>query len=166
MADGTTKRSTFSGAVRVEGLRDFARAIRAADRRFSKDLRLAHKETAEHVVQRAKVEAGRAGPQAARAATTLRSRGESLYSVVVFGSPKVPFAFGANFGAYHDRERNTARGSRLGWNQFPEWGGNQFTGGANDLFLYRSIRRASLDGSLEREYGQALDRLVQKLATG
>ena len=166
MAGGTTQRSTFSGAVRVEGLREFARAARSADRRFSKDLRHAHKETAEHVVDRARTEAGRHGPQAVRAATTLRSRGESLYSTVVFGSPKVPFAFGANFGAYHDRVRNTARGSMLGWNQFPEWGGNEMTGGANDLFLFRSIRRARLDGSIEREYGKALDRLVDKLAVG
>ena len=164
MAGSGTQRSTFGGAVRVEGLREFAKAARNADRRFSKDLRLAHKETAETVVQKARVEASRHGRQAARAASSLRSRGESLYSTVVLGSARVPWALGANFGAIHNNPRTTTRGRMLGWNQFPEWGGNQFTGGANDLFLYRTIRRSRIDGSLERAYGDALDRLVNRLA--
>lgn len=71
-------------------------------------------------------------------------------------------AMGANFGAKHNLVRNTRRGTVLGWNQFPEVGGNDFTGGARDRFLYYTISREN--AAVVAAYEDAVDRLLDKLA--
>lgn len=155
---------TASDAVRIEGLAGLQRVARTAGPQFTKQLRLANKAAAESVARIAVQRATGLGGVAARAARTLRARGEQRYAKLSLGSKQQPEALGANFGAYHDRVRNTARGIQVGWNQFAEFGGNQFTGGASDLFLYWSISRASRSGELLEHYERELDALLDRLA--
>jgi hypothetical protein len=157
-------RRTSTDAIRIEGLADFQRAVRAAGPRFARELRNANRDAAETVADTARARARSLGGMQARAATTIKARGEQRYAKLTLGDARHPEALGANFGAYHDRIRNTRRGIQAGWNQFPEWGGNQFTGGARDQFLYWAVRRSRQTGEFAAAYEQALDRLIRLLS--
>lgn len=78
-------------------------------------------ELADEVISRARSAAARLGsPQAERAAATLeRPAGEDL-SVRLENTDDVPYAVGAEWGAQHDVDRPTSRGTVAGWNMLPE----------------------------------------------
>ncbi len=143
----TPRRSARPGAdrsvaVAVEGLVDFQRALGTVSKDLPKELRAANKEAAEHVARAARARAQSLGGVAAKVAPSIKSAAEQRASKLVFGGPRYPMAMGANFGAYHDRPRVDSAGRQVtGWNQFPQWGGNQFTGGARDRFFYFTIAR-------------------------
>lgn len=159
-------RTIAGDAVRIEGLADLQRVTRAAGPQFVKQLRAANKAAADTVARLAVQRATGLGGVAARAVKTLRARGEQRYATLTLGDKRRPEALGGNFGAYHDRLRSTARGTVRGWNQFAPFGGNQFTGGASDLFLYWSISQASSSGELLGVYERELDKLLDLLARG
>lgn len=164
MARTQRSRTTAGAVVRVEGLAEFQKVLRAADKTLAKELRVANRDVAEVALRRAQsIATGRQAQRAAREGLT--AKGEQRYAVLVLSSAKLPWVFGANFGAGHNKLRSlVGGGQRLGWNQFPQWGGNQFTGGANDQFLYRSL--GTKPDILLEEYGEALDRLLKKLGGG
>ncbi len=158
-------RRVAANAVRVEGLAELQRAVRAArGPSGARLLRLANKEVAETVAARARDRAESLGGVAAKVAPSIKAAAEQRYAKLSFGGARWPMAMGANFGAYHNVPRNTRRGVVTGWNQFPEWGGNRFTGGAKDQFIYWTIARMGDD--IEAEYEEALDRLLELLAQG
>jgi hypothetical protein len=141
MASPVRSGGARDGRVEVRGLRELQSALRAADQQLPRLLRVANRNVAETVARTARSRAEALGGVAAKTAPSIRAAAEQRAAKISFGGARYPFAGGANFGAYHDLPRNTARGVVRGWNQFPEWGGNQFTGGANDRFIYWTIRR-------------------------
>ncbi len=140
--------------------------LRDAGPEYARQLRTANKAAADSVARIAVRRATGLSALAARAAQTLRARGEQRFAKLQLGLANRPEALGANFGAHHDRVRDTARGPVRGWNQFADFGGNQFSGGAKDLFLYWSISQASRSGELLEVYERELDQLLDRLARG
>jgi hypothetical protein len=151
MAKSTTR------AVSVEGLADFQRELRALDAQLPRELQKTNKRAAEHMALRARGRALSLGGVAAHVAPSIKAAAQQRYAMLNVGGPKWPMAMGANFGAGHNIPR---LGNRLGWNQFPEWGGNQFTGGANDRFIYWTIVREQ--GEWTEMYGHMLDELAAR----
>lgn len=161
---GGTSRIVSRGAVQIRGLTEFQRALRDIDATLPKELRQANKNAAEVVAEAGRARAESLGGVARKAAPSLRAAAEQRYAKVSLGGARYPFALGANFGAQHDVPRVSgaaADGTVLGWNQFPEWGGNQFTGGAGDRFLYWALR-ARRD-EFVAEYERQIDLLLDKL---
>jgi hypothetical protein len=72
---------------------------------------------------------------------------------------------GAEFGAGHDQKRGTRHGPMIGWNQFPEWRGNQWTedGPASGVgyFLQPTVRE--LRDQIEEKYLRGIE-MLSKLA--
>lgn len=106
-------------AIRVEGLRDVQRELRALDGKLPRELTRLNKNAAEIVASRARARGTGYGGIRAAAARTIRAQGQQRYAIVALGNARTPYAAGANFGAYHDRMRVTRRGVQRGWNQFP-----------------------------------------------
>lgn len=124
-------------AIRVEGLREIARALRNLDRALPRELRKTNLDAARHVAGAAKVAATSLGGVAAEAAPSIRALATATSASVRLGDARHPYALGAEFGAHHDRARPTRRGVVRGWNQFPEWTGNGRTAGR---FLFPTVR--------------------------
>lgn len=157
---GGTSRTVSRDAVEVRGLTEFQRALRDIDQSMPRELRKANKSAAEIVASAARDRAVSLGGVAAKSAPSLKAGGEQRFAKVSLGGARYPFALGANFGAQHNIARNTSRGLVLGWNQFPEWGGNQWMGGAADRFLYWAIRRKR--DEFVSEYERLIDQLARK----
>jgi len=158
----TTRRTVSDGVyVGVVGLEEFRKALRTMDKQLPRELRKANKNAAEVVASAARSRAESQGGVQAKTAPSVKAAAEARHAKVSLGGARYPFALGANFGAGHNKPRSTSRGAVLGWNQFPAWGGNQVTGGANDMFLYWAIRakRAAFMRAYERELDQLIDRI-------
>lgn len=149
-------------AVRVEGLIDFQRELRQVEPALARGLRAANKAAAEVVATAARRRAFALGGVQAKTAPSVRAAGEQRAAKVAWGGARYPFAAGANFGALHDKVRNTERGIQLGWNQFPLWGGNQFTGGARDMFVYRTLREHGVVDDFVDVYEDLLGELMRR----
>ncbi|MGH9001533.1 MAG: HK97 gp10 family phage protein [Acidimicrobiia bacterium] len=81
--------ATASDAIRIQGLRDLQRALKAADGESQKQLRVAMNQAAEIVV----VEARRRGPvRSGRLRDTIRAQSGQREARVVAGSKRVPYA--------------------------------------------------------------------------
>lgn len=150
------------GHVRVEGLIELQRALREVDRTLPRELRKANKNAAEVVASAARRKAFALGGVAAKTAPSIRAAAEQRAAKIRWGGAKYPFAGGANFGAVHDVPRVTGRGRQVGWNQFATWGGNQFTGGAKDLFIYRTLREAGVVDDLVDAYDREIGDLMRR----
>lgn len=151
------------GAVEIRGLTEFQRALRQIDRSLPRELRKVNKSAAEIVADAARTRAQSLGGVAAKSAPSIKATAEQRRAKVALGGARYPFALGANFGALHDVPRIGPSGRQFaGYNQFPQWGGNQFTGGANDRFLYWAISRKR--DKFMGEYERLIDAFVDRLA--
>lgn len=129
------------------------RLRRAAAGGAAKAVNEANRAMARRVVDTGKRLGGSSGHRAtAKAADTLQvaARGDTVK--VTFGGE--PWMLGANFGAHHDLERVTRRGSMLGWNQFPAIKSD------GDQFLYRAIKTEG--PQLFRDYAALAEKLLDK----
>ncbi len=153
-----------AGKVHVQGLADLQRELRSIDAKLPRELRRTNLEAAQLVATAARNRAFALGGVASHVAPSIKAAAEQRAAKIAFGGARWPMAMGANFGAGHDTLRHVVRQGRgvmvRGWNQFPEWGGNQFTGGANDRFIYRTIA-ATRDRFMD-EYQQMLDALMRR----
>ena len=124
-------------------------------------LRMANKNAAEFFADRSRTRATQLGGTAKKAAPSIGARAEQRYAKVAFGGSRYPFAAGANFGAQHNTPRYLPRSGRTvrGWNQFPEWGGNQFSGGAKDRYVYWTLWRYR--DEFTGEYLKQLDQFLE-----
>lgn len=140
-------------AVRVEGLRDLSRHLRAIDKSLARDLRIANKAAAETVLAEARRRASSLGGVAAKTAPTLRASGEQQRATVRLGGARAPYALGAEFGAKRYR-------------QFKPWRGNQWGGfsGGPGYFLHPAIRETA--DEIVGQYGNLLDKLTAKAFPG
>jgi len=145
-----------SQAVSVVGLAELQRDLRAIDASLPRELQKTNKAAAEHMAIRMRARAQSLGSTAAHIAPSIKAAAEQRASKVHIGGARYPMALGANFGAGHDQPRATSRGTVLGWNQFPEWGGNQF-GGGTDRIVYFTIQRE------QREWVAMFERMIDDL---
>jgi hypothetical protein len=128
-------------AVRIEGLRELQRDLRALDSKLPAELRKVNLAVAQMVVAKAQAKAAGEGRMAAKAATVLKARGEQRgASVVLANTASVPFALGAEFGAGRNSPRHRTTGTYQGYNQFQPWLGS---GAGAGYFLYPTIRGES-----------------------
>jgi hypothetical protein len=128
-------------AVRIVGLRELQRDLRAIETRLPAELRKVNLAVAEMVVEKAQTKAAGEGRMAAKAATVLKARAQQRSaSVTLRATAAVPFALGAEFGAGHNSPRHRSSGTYKGYNQFQPWLGSGADAG---YFLYPTIRESS-----------------------
>lgn len=135
--------------LKVEGLRELSRQLKAVDAAAPKQLQQALKRVAgEIVVPGARgLAASRTNPRwGTRAVNTIRALASQQRAQVAVGSAAVPWAAGHNFGSLHTRITN----GRHSTNQFPPTKG--FRGG--DYALYETI---------EQRQPQILDKVTDEL---
>lgn len=120
------------GAIKIEGLRDFQAALRAADRNLPKELGAANKEIAEIVAREAR---RRAPEKTGRLKKSIRGLKVQRSAVVRMGGARVPYAPIQEFGW-------PARGI------------------ASQAFLYPAI--ASTRAEVIEAYGEMIDKLMRR----
>lgn len=133
--------------IEVDGLKDLQRELRAVDKDFPKELRLANKGAAEIVADATRASFASRGGVAPKVAPSVKALAQQRSASVKIGGAKYPYAMGSEFGG---RGRPRTR-------QFPPWRGN---GEGAGYSLYESIR-AQRDKVMD-SYGDALDRLTKK----
>jgi hypothetical protein len=138
-----------SSTVAVSGLREFRNELRRLQTESGGDgsalLKDANWKVAQFVVGRAQSRAGTVGRQQARAAESLRASKTVNRAQVAGGSAKMPFFFGAEFGAKQNILRSERRaagwagpGRYLGFRQFKQW--RKPGGGNTGYFLFPTLR--------------------------
>lgn len=142
-------RSGQAEAVRVEGLADFIRELKALGNGLPRELGRANKEAATLVADAAESRARALGGVAAKSAPSIRAAAMQRNAAVNLGSASAPWALGAEFGA-------------LRWHQFQSWRGNQWNpdSGGVGYFLHPAVRETR-DEFLD-VYGRILDELARK----
>ena len=147
--------------VRVQGLDDFRRELRRLGDEAGPEglslLKEANHRVASMVIGKAKARASGVGPMQAKAASTLRA-GRAQARATITGGARIPFFFGAEFGAYSNVPRQRGGRAFTGFNQFLPWKkpGNGNTG----YFLYPTMRAESRN--IIEMYGDELDRIAKK----
>ena len=147
--------------VRVAGLDDFRRQLRRLESEAGADglslLKEANHKVASMVVNKAQARASSVGTMQSRAASTLKA-GRAQARATITGGARVPFFFGAEFGAYPNFSRTRNGRTFLGFNQFQPWKkpGNGNTG----YFLYPTMRAETRN--IIEMYGKELDVIAKK----
>jgi hypothetical protein len=135
-----------AGAIRVEGLRELNKSLRAIGPEARAELKAASSRVSGFVASDAHSAAAALGGVAAKTAPSLKPRASVSGSAgVALGGSAYPFGGGAEFGS--DR-----------YKQFKPWRGN---GPGAGYFLYPSIRKDAQ--RITTEYTQALEDLIKKV---
>lgn len=141
----------MQGKVEVVGLRDFQKALRAADPKWPRELRVASREAAETVAGAASASFASRGGVAPKAAPSVKAPAEQRRARVRLGSDRYPFALGAEFGGGKYGAGNpTLRGGYT--TQFEPHRGKE------GYSLFPAIRR--LRPEVIEKYGDALERIA------
>lgn len=127
--------------LRIEGLPQLSRALKALDPDAQKELKDASRKVATFVADDARAAAFSLGGVAAKVAPTIRPGGGVSGGNVGFGGAAQPFAGGAAWGS-------------IRYKQFRPWRGR--TG----YFPYPQI--VSNEDRIESEYGDALDAIIRR----
>lgn len=133
-----------SGTVRVEGLPELSRALKAIGPEAQKELREASKSVATFVANDARSAAYSLGGVAGHVAPSIRPVGGVAGAGVSFGGAAYPMAGGAEFGSYR-------------FKQFQPWRGN---GPGAGYFVYPSIRRDA--DKIVSEFTDAVDKIIDR----
>lgn len=131
--------------VKVDGLTELNRALKAIGPEAQKELREASKKVAGFVASDAAAAARSLGGVAAKTAPSIKAVGGVSGAGVGFGGSAYPFAGGAEFGAGHK------------YPQFKEWRGNNSDAG---YFVYPSIRRD--EDRIVTEFSDAVEHVIAK----
>lgn len=154
-------------AIAVVGLTDFRRQLaRIAAEGGPGDalLKDANWRVSQYIVENAQARAATIGRMQARAATALKaSRIASKAQIVGTANDKIPFFFGAEFGAKQDILRKPRQksgwagpGRYRGFRQFLPWRGNK---GNVGYFLFPTMREKSQE--IVEMYGDELDKIAK-----
>lgn len=147
---------TTANTVRVDGLDDLRRELRRLDDAGLSDrLKDANYRVSEIVVRRAQARAAALGRMQQKAADTLRPARQAARAVVTLGRASVPFALGAEFGAWQGIRQPGRNRGRVGLNQFDPWRGRSTGAG---YFLWPGIRDSADD--IRDAYLEELDRIT------
>lgn len=130
--------------VRVHGLAELNRAMKAIGPDARRDLKKTNLKVAQFVADDARAAAFSLGGVAAKTAPSITAAGRVASAGVSFGGGSYPFAMGAEFGSYR-------------FHQFKPWRGNGSDAG---YFVYPAIRN-DVD-RIESEYSGAIDSLMRK----
>ncbi len=133
-----------SGTVKVQGLRELNKALKALGPEAQKELREASKSVASFVASDAKSAAYALGGVAGHVAPSIGAVGGVSGAGVAFGGAAYPMAGGAEFGSYR-------------YKQFKTWRGNGPDAG---YFVYPSIRQDA--DRIVTEFTDAVDRIIDK----
>lgn len=147
-----------SGTVKVDGLTELNRALKAIGPDAQKELREASKKVAEFVADDARAAAHTIGGVAAHVAPSIKPVGGVAGSGVAMGGARYPMAGVAEFGAYGSTKSGWyANSNREGRPQFKPWRGNSSDAG---YFLYPAIRQDA--DRIETEFTHAIDDIIQR----
>lgn len=133
-----------SGTVKVDGLTELNRALKAIGPEAQKELKTASKKVATFVAADAASAARSLGGVAAKTAPSIKPVGGVSGSGVAFGGARYPFAGGAEFGS-------------IRFKQFRPFRGSDSSAG---YFVYPSIRRDS--DRIETEFTDAIDDILDR----
>jgi len=133
-----------SGTVKVDGLAELNRALRAIGPEAQKELREASKKVAGFVAKDAASAASSIGGVAAKTAPSIKPVGGVGGAGVAFGGSAYPFAGGAEFGS-------------IRFKQFKPWRGSDSNAG---YFVYPSIRRDA--DRIVTEFSDAVEQVISR----
>lgn len=134
-----------SGTVKVDGLTELNRALKAISKDAQRELAAASKRVAGFVASDAASAARAIGGVAAHVAPSIKATGGVSSAGVAFGGAKYPMAGGAEFGAGHK------------YPQFKPWRGNGSTAG---YFVYPAIRQDA--DRIETEFSDAIGNIIDR----
>jgi hypothetical protein len=141
----------LNAGLKVEGLTVLARRARSTSQgALLGDLAKVMRKAEQTTLTRQKLRAAASGrPQDSAVAELLKGSTKAGNATV---SARGPFVAGAAWGAQHDKQRETKRGPRQGWNQFarPRGGSSWFWCGARDAAT-----------ELEDDIAKEVDRLIR-----
>lgn len=148
-----------SEGIEIEGLRQFARELKAISPDLDAELKALNFQVASKVKDDAVARAAGQGPMVRRAAQSLRAAKQAARAAVFLGNKSTPFAFGAEFGSGRNQPRQLPNEgtTRLGWNQFRPWAGSGSTAG---YFLYPAIRQDMPE--IVDMYGDAVEKIAKQ----
>ena len=164
--NGTVK--IRSSAIAVIGLREFQREIKkviteggATGETLLKD---ANWRVAQYIVEKSQARAATIGKLQNKAASGMTASRTAQRAQISTNVDRVPFFFGAEFGAKPDilrRERKAAGwagpGRYRGYRQFLPW--KKPGGGNTGYFLFPTMREES--DNIREMYGQELDKIMR-----
>ena len=138
------KVNATSQGLRVHGLSELNRTMKALGPEVQKELKETNKSVAEFVADDARAAAHTLGGVAAKVAPSIKAKGGTTSAGVSFGGAAYPFAGGAEFGA-------------MKYKQFKPWRGNSSDAG---YFVYPAIRQDA--DRITTEYTEAIDALMRR----
>jgi hypothetical protein len=133
-----------SGTVKVDGLAELNRALKALGPEAQKELKAASRRVADFVAKDAASAARTIGGVAAHVAPSIKPVGGVSGAGVAFGGSAYPMAGGAEFGS-------------IRFKQFKPWRGNSSDAG---YFIYPAIRQDA--DRIETEFTGAVDDIIKR----
>lgn len=138
------KINATSQGVKVTGLAELNKALKALGPDVQKELKAANFEVGSMVADDARSIAQGLGGVAAKTAPSIKATKTAAGAAVSFGGSAYPFAAGAEFGAYQ-------------YKQFQPWRGNGSDAG---YFVYPAIRQDA--DQIESTYVERIDDIMRK----
>lgn len=143
-------------SIKIEGLKDFQRDLRAIDKDLPKELRKANLQAAEVIAEGAKASFASRGGVAPKVAPSVKALAQQRNASVKIGGKAYPFAGGAEFGGgKYGKGNPTARGGHT--TQFEAFRQSGYS-------LWPTLKDKS--DEVVEAYGKALDRLTKKAFPG
>ncbi len=105
--------------IRIEGLAEFRRELRAAGAKFPREIAKANREAADIVATTARGKAEAQGGVARKAAPSIRAGGTQRAGIVRAGGDRYPYYFGSDFGSVRFKQfPSFLKGGRI---VYPSW---------------------------------------------
>lgn len=130
----------MADAIQVQGLRELQRELRALDRAWPRELRVASKEAADVVAEATRASFASRGGVAPKVAPSVKALAQQRSASVRIGGAKYPFAMGSNFGSLKFKQFSPPT--------------------RPDYSLYASIDKKR--DEVVEAFGDALDRLTRR----
>lgn len=150
-----------SRTLKVDGLRELNRSLRAIGPEAQVELKEASRKVAQFVADDAKAAAMSLGGLAEKTAPSIKPVGGVNGAGVAFGGARYPFGGVAEFGAYATKRTGWYANKPLGKPQFEPWRGNDRGAG---YFVYPSIRQD--EDRIFTEFTDAVDGILKRRFPG
>ena len=142
--------------IRVDGLKEFRRELKALDAQWPKELRTANKEAADIVAEGTRSSFLSRPGVAPKVAASVKALAQQTGAAVQIGGDRWPFALGSEFGGgKFGAGRPSPRGGHT--TQFPAWRGSGPGAGYSLYPTFRAKREEVIE-----TYGRAIDRLTAR----
>ena len=146
--------------VNVKGLDQFRRELRKIQQEGGADgislLKEANTRVANYVIAKAQAKAAGVGRMQHKAALSMRAGKQQARATIIGGGAKMPYFFGAEFGAYPGVRRTRNNRNFVGFNQFERW--KRPGNGNAGYFLFPTMRDESR--KIIDMYGDELDKIA------